>query len=263
KAAMEEWGQLISSDQLCSTAAGSRPQGSAMVPYEDDVFIGCRITTSAPLSVVDSSGTNLKLADGVWTFKIGASELEGMGGSGELTSDAFTDFRVSVTFPGEVLTHNGSSNVDRRTVTWASSDDLLSAEGLRATGKDAGTVGGVSTPTALYLGLGVAFVLLAAFVALLVTGARKKNTVQPNAPGYPGQPYPGQPYQGQPYQGQPYPPQTDAGQAYPQPPYQGQSYFGQPNSDQPYPGEPYQGQIYPNGPDPTQPGGGQTRPDAP
>lgn len=117
KSVLQELGQAITGDQLCSNMADARPQGSAIVPYEDDTFVGCKATCSVSRTI-DSTGTNLKLADGVWTSSSPAQDLEGTGQSGQLTEDAFSDFRLSVSFPGEVLSHNGSSTVEGRTVTW-------------------------------------------------------------------------------------------------------------------------------------------------
>jgi len=214
KSVLQELGQAITGDQLCSNMADARPQGSAIVPYEDDTFVGCKATFTGSLATIDSTGTNLKLADGVWTFELTGSDLEGTGQSGQLTEDAFADFRLSVTFPGEVLSHNGSSTVEGRTVTWADAADLLTSEGLLATGRDAGGAAAGSVRTALFAGLAIALVILAAVIAFLVMRGRRKDAraaalAAAQQVAYPGQQYGGEPaqhYPAPPYPAQPYPP---------------------------------------------------------
>lgn len=247
KAMLEEVGQLVTGDQLCSAVSRGRPGETAVVPYEDDAYVGCASTTNASLSTIDDTGRNLKLADGVWTFQLSGTDLEGAGGTGEVTAEAFTDFRVSVTFPGAVITHNGSSTIDGRTVTWTDPADLLTAEGLLATGEDAGVLGGGSTSTALYAGLAIALALLAGLAFWLVRRARTRNAAQTDAPGSPGQPSPAQEYPTQDHPGQPYPTQQYPPQQYPT-----QEYPGQPYPTQPYPGQPYAAQPD-TGPDVTGP----------
>ena len=47
-----------------------------------------------------------------------------------------------MTFPGTVLSHSGSSKVDGGTVTWTDVNDLLSPDGLTASGKSQGGLPG-------------------------------------------------------------------------------------------------------------------------
>lgn len=202
-------------------------------PYSEDGdggYTGCRMEGTSTLAEMGSSsdGPGLTLEDGVWTFAMDGADAEA--GQG-MSASMLSDFRISVTFPGEVLTHNGTSTVEGTTVTWTNATDLFSAEGLRATARDSGGAGG---HTWLWIVLGV--LALAAIGAAIWFATRKKS--QPAAPPYPGQPYPGHPGN-QP----PYPP---ASQPYPQ---------GQPSGPQPpYPPGPHVSPNPPQPPGPVQPG---------
>ncbi|MGJ3509034.1 LppM family (lipo)protein [Enemella sp. A6] len=95
-------------------------------------FTGCRITGRGGTDALNKLDVKIDKSNGVWTIKVSP---EGAAG-GEAPPDNSADFRFSVTFPGDVLSHNGSSTLDGRTVTWTDPADLLSKQGLVAQGRD-------------------------------------------------------------------------------------------------------------------------------
>lgn len=230
-AAAQEMGSDL--PDFCDEADFADTDDASMEPYTEEGpegYTGCRISGTGSVSEFAGDGTSLTLEDDIWTF---AMEGGDAGGSEGLSANMLTDFRVSVTFPGEVLTHNGSSTVDGRTVTWTNPADLF-GEGLHAT---ASNTGGGSIPW-LWIVLGI--VALAAIGALVWFLTRRKQTPPASPPyGPQGQQYPpqGQPYppQGQQYppqgppQGQPYPPQGPP-QGPPQPGQQGGSHRFEPGA---------------------------------
>lgn len=186
-AAKEMGGEL---PDFCEEAGLSGElDGATTEPYSDDGdagYTGCRVEGTNTLAEMSSSGgPGLKLEDGIWTFEMEGGDADAEGMSANMVSD----FRISVTFPGEVLTHNGTSTVEGTTVTWSNASDLLSSEGLHATARDSGGAGGL---TWLWIVLGV--LALAAIGAGIWFATRKKP--QPAAPPYPGQPYPPQGHPG-------------------------------------------------------------------
>lgn len=92
----------------------------------EDGYTGCRQVGTARISDKPENAL-FTLDDDVWTFSM-------EGGRGEsVKPDAFTEFIVSVTFPGKVLTHSGTSTVDGTTVTWSNPKDYTDGDGLTAT----------------------------------------------------------------------------------------------------------------------------------
>lgn len=206
-------------------------EGGKAEPYADegdDGYTGCRISGTASLADMNEGGTSITFVDDVWTFHMEGQESGGQ----ELSADMFSDFRISVTFPGKVLTHNGSSTLEGTTVTWTNPSDMFTAEGLKATAENSGG-------NLLWLWITLGVLGLAAIGAVIFLVTRKKKEPEAN-------PYPqGHPYQ---QQGQPYPPQ---GQPYgQQTPPPGPPPFGQPS---PPAGPPQQ----------FQPGGAPTPPPPP
>lgn len=196
------------------------------VDYADegpDGYTGCRIEGTAPLSEVNNSSTTLVLDEDLWTFHMVGDDG---GGAEGLTADMFSDFEVRVTFPGTVVSSNGTSTVEGSTVIWTSPTDLFTEEGLLATGENDGAA---ALPW-LWIVIG-GIVLIGAVIAVaLVLGRQRATPVSPQgSPFQNGQAYPPQ---GPPFQNaQKYAPQSppfQSGQPYPPqgPPFQ---------SNQPYP----------------------------
>lgn len=129
-------------------------------PYDDGAYVGCRI--SGWIAPGDLSGDIRITKEGkLWRFTMQPTS------NGQLTASTMTDFRVSVTFPGEVQSHSGSSTVEGRKVTWTRTSDLSGA-GLEATSK----VGGwPSWLVPALIGLGV---LLAGLVVFLFVRLRRQ-----------------------------------------------------------------------------------------
>lgn len=153
-------------------------------PYDDGTYVGCKIEGTGALTAIsgDSQGLSITHANGVYTFAMNNS---GSSSGGQLAANMFTEFRVSVTFPGEVVSHSGSSTVSGTTVTWTSAADLLSADGLKASGKD--TAG---LPWMLILGIGGGLVVVGGVVVAIVLLSRRKKAAP--AAAYPGMPAGGQ-----------------------------------------------------------------------
>lgn len=204
---------------LCDQGDFDDVEGATAEEYTEEGpegYTGCEISGTATLADMGGDGTSITLVDDVWTFS-----MDGEESNEEMSADMFTDFRVSVTFPGKVLSHSGTSTVEGTTVTWANAADMFTADGLTATAEN-GAGGGL---TWLWILLGV--LALAAIGAAIYVLTRRRAKPTDGAPyAGPGPQYPPYP-QGQPYppQGgptapsQPYPPQAGptgpAGQPYP------------------------------------------------
>lgn len=166
---------------MISEACAEEAQpGTTVTPYNEDGFIGCTIEAEGfPADQLGATGQELSIteAEGEYTFTMGglggAADMSELGvEDGAITSAMFTSFRVAVTFPGQVTSNNGSSTVDGNTVTWTDPTDLLSGEGLKASGEAGPGWSGVLLWTAL-VALGVA-----AVVAVVVV-LRRRNAPAP------------------------------------------------------------------------------------
>ena len=99
----------------------------------EDGYTGCRQVGTARISDKPENAL-FALDDDVWTFHM-------EGGQGEqMKPETFTDFSVSVTFPGRVMTHSGSSIVDGTTVTWSDPKDYADGDGLTATASNSASL---------------------------------------------------------------------------------------------------------------------------
>ena len=184
-----EGGELdaMSGKEICADAMEDAPTGVTAEDYAeegDDGYTGCRLTGTVPLSELnDEESGSFTLEDNVWTFF-----MPGDAGMESTDSELLSDFRVSVKFPGEVLTFTGSPTVEGTTVTWTDPKDFLTAEGLKATAKNSS-----STPW-LFIALGA--IALLAIAALAVFLLRRKRTPEPQtgSPWQGGSPGPQQQY---------------------------------------------------------------------
>jgi hypothetical protein len=122
------------------------------------------------------------------------------------------DIRISITFPGKVLEHNGE--LSGTTVTWkpkAGEKTALRAVSEEASGLAALTGGSSSSRTVLIAAVaGGGLLLLVIIVVVVILLARRKK-----APAYPTDPYAGQGYPAQGYPAQGYPAQGYPAQGYP------------------------------------------------
>ncbi len=271
----------LTADKLCNSMKEDHEEITKVEKFDDGENIGCKSSVNTNLAQLRLSKT-LDLQDGVWKFTMGSDKFS------EIPAEAakILNFSFKVAFPGEVLTHSGSSKVEGTTVIWDDFSDLTS--GISATAKDGpgpdqqpsdqkdqknqtqtggtandslwgkftGALGAVPIWSWAIIG-GLVIILL----LMKISSSRKKRAAaqasyaqMPN--NYQGQPYPPQPqprpqpsYSPQPYgQSQGYAPQ-------PQQPGYGQQGYSQPRPPQPQQPTPYGRQSY--GQQPTQPYGGQ------
>ena len=142
-------GAAPAKDEICETAKSAKIQQGMKLefePYEEGDWVGCRVTGTGQSSGLDEGFTIKKQDDGTWLFRIDKSVMDA--GTQETNASMWSEFSVSVTFPGKVLTHNGSSTVKGRTVTWTDANDLYDT-GLEATGEEApGSASASASPTA-------------------------------------------------------------------------------------------------------------------
>ena len=94
----------------------------------------------------ENGSIGITFDDEIIRFHLDRSALSdfvpGVNSSGVGDMAGIGDFKVSVTFSGTVLSHSGSSKVDGDTVTWTDVNDLLSPDGLTASGKSQGGLPG-------------------------------------------------------------------------------------------------------------------------
>ena len=213
---------LVSELSDCNNSKGSAGTGSdgKVEKFEDDNYIGCIIAGETTAANLDKEvGMQITFDKNEVSFKM-TSDLFRDSGRSDRTPDAsmFSDFKVSVTFPGKVLSHSGSSKVDGNTVTWTDPNDLLFGSGLTATSKRSNGI-----PTWAWIVVAVAVLAIVGIVVVILNKKKGQKAGQPENGGapwtmqYPGDGQPqGQPQQwnGQLYQGDPYV----------QPPYQDPSY---------------------------------------
>lgn len=179
--------------QACREA--SAQLGSVLTIYERDGYRGCSLRGSqVPVESLSEEGSPLQVthADGQYGFVLGLGDLDlpvnGLGGMS--AAAAFDRFSVTVTFPGRIVDHSGSSTVEGNTVTWTSASELFTKEGMRATAQEPGAP---IVPVPVIAG---AFLAAAAAGggALYARSRRQKATValqasvQPQPWSYPQQP---------------------------------------------------------------------------
>ncbi|MDR1851211.1 MAG: hypothetical protein LBR21_00945 [Propionibacteriaceae bacterium] len=281
----------VTEDNVCDKLGSSLSSDTDIQTkaVDDGEYISCEITGTQSIDGFNSDSVDQGIthADGLYTFKlkVDESELSGYPGASTSLDTMFSAFKISVTFPGEVTEHSGTSTVSGTTVTWTQVSELFSSEGLLASGKDAGGLfsSGAGLNPTTWIILGIALVVVVAVIVLVIVLARNKKAKQaqqqaqyqpygqyPQQPGQYGQPgaY-GQGQYGQQQYGQPgqygstpkygYP-QQPGGQPVQQPPIQqqGQPPVRQPGQPQPGQGQP--GQVQPEGQPGQQTGGRYTMP---
>lgn len=205
-------GQVPGSAASLCTGPTSPIPGLGWQSYTDGDYAGCRFNGLATLSRLQSAAPGmLTHENSVWTFNFSGNNSSLLGGS-PIPASLFDQFHVSVTFPGKVLTHLGSSTVSGSTVTWTDASDLANGQ-IQATARDTVTRAWWFIPLLCVGGL----ILLTA--ALIVWRRRRravKASAMANQPYY-ATPVPGQ-YSGQQYPNAPYPtPQYPPTQQTPEP----------------------------------------------
>jgi len=181
-AAMAENGEEMTPEDLCGQAGSDTGVTDATVKdVSDDGYIACEMSGTTDL---ESMADSLQHADGKYTFTMVSDEGDASAGLG---ANMFDSFKISVTFPGKVLEHNGSSTVQGTTVTWTDPNDLYGSEGLRAVGKDQAS----SSSGWLWIVLaGIGLLVVVAVVLLLVLRGKRGKSAPPQPylpPGLPGQ----------------------------------------------------------------------------
>ncbi|MCL2424126.1 MAG: hypothetical protein FWD11_09605, partial [Micrococcales bacterium] len=203
--AMATDGEEITPESLCEQSGTEDQFGSGNVTdVSDDKYIACKTTGTTTLADMSDS---LKHQDGKYIFAMTPDNEDQDPSAAAMGAEMFDSFKVSVTFPGKVLEHNGSSTVSGTTVTWTDPADMYSSEGLRAVAEDTGspgdhardnnntdrdTAGATSTSdskksgtsTVLWIVIGVvALLVIIGVVVAIVLLTRKKGGAP--APAYP------------------------------------------------------------------------------
>ncbi len=168
----ENGGGELTPEDLCGQAGGDTGVKDATVKdVSNDDYIACQMSGTSDLKAMADS---LEHADGKYTFAMTSGEDDS-----QLSADMFDSFKVSVTFPGDVQEHNGSSTVDGTTVTWTDPKDLYGSEGLRAVGNDTASS---SVWMWMLLAGAVVLVVAAVVVLLLVLRSRRGKRAAPMQP---------------------------------------------------------------------------------
>ncbi|MCL2464410.1 MAG: hypothetical protein FWF28_05005 [Micrococcales bacterium] len=236
---MSQSGQTLTGDSLCQeltqdSSGSGLPSNVTTKDVSNDQYVACQISGTTTL---DQESDTITHEDGTYQFSMSSGDVAGADDS-SLSAAMFDTFEVSVTFPGAVIEHDGSSTVSGTTVTWTDPNDLFSSDGLQASGYDtASGVGGIP----LWAIIAIVVVVVAAIVVILLVVLHKRShartypQVGPQGfgpyPGYPPAPpagvaaypsaYPSAPAAGPAPYPYPYPapPAPPAGQAaYPAPP---------------------------------------------
>jgi hypothetical protein len=243
-----------SSDKILESMTKDVPDepGVTHEKFDDGTYVGQKYTfanVSLDKMAEGQSGDDLKIVHDktakryTVTGTMDLSEIK----ADDPTTKAFMgslDIKISITFPGKVLEHNGE--LSGTTVTWKPKAGEKTA--LRAVSEEASALaaltGGSSSHRVLMAAVaGGGLLLLIIIVVVIILLARRKKTDPYAGPGYPQQGYPqqGYPQQGGPQQGYPqqgYPQQGGPQQGYPQ-----QGYPTPPGSPTGYP--PVSGGGYP------------------
>ena len=241
-------GELKECEQLMS-ASGITDKAAAK-KYEDDEYIGCTIVGEDNAKNIGTrdSGVAITFTDDEVRFRMGQEIFSPETSGQEITPEMLSDFKVSVTFPGTVTQHSGSSTVDGNTVTWTSAKELMSSE-ITATSERSSS----ALAWWMWLIIGVlALAVIGAVIAVIVRhrakGSRADGSQGESVPLDPGQPDGGRPAQ----EG---PERSGSEQS-----GSGQPGAGQPGSDQPRraDGQPQHGDSMPHSSTPAHGDHGQT-----
>ncbi len=241
-------GELKECEQLMS-ASGITDKATAK-KYEDDEHIGCTIVGEDNAKNIGTrdSGVAITFTDDEVRFRMGQEIFSPETSGQEITPEMLSDFKVSVTFPGTVTQHSGSSTVDGNTVTWTSAKELMSS-GITATSERSSS----ALAWWMWLIIGVlALAVIGAVIAVIVRhrakGSRANGSQGESVSHDPERPDGGRPAQ----EG---PERSGSEQS-----GSGQPGAGQPGSDQPRraDGQPQHGDSMPHSSTPAHGDHGQT-----
>lgn len=241
-------GELKECEQLMS-ASGITDKATAK-KYEDDEHIGCTIVGEDNAKNIGTrdSGVAITFTDDEVRFRMGQEIFSPETSGQEITPEMLSDFKVSVTFPGTVTQHSGSSTVDGNTVTWTSAKELMSS-GITATSERSSS----ALAWWMWLIIGVlALAVIGAVIAVIVRhrakGSRANGSQGESVSHDPERPDGGRPAQ----EG---PERSGSEQS-----GSGQPGAGQPGSDQPRraDGQPQHGDSMPHSSTPAHEDHGQT-----
>ncbi|MDN6329339.1 MAG: hypothetical protein L0J84_08355 [Brachybacterium sp.] len=161
-----------SAESFCSEMQGETPleeDAPTVEPYEESGQFGCVITGVITSENFDSN-FNVTEEDGEFHLVLSGDESMTAGISDPAVAGLDFDFRMTFTFPGEIIEANGGE-IDGSSVTYSSIDALATGIDIRA---DAGGFPWVIV-IVVVLVLGFLFLLLLAAIAFFVIRARKNK----------------------------------------------------------------------------------------
>lgn len=148
-------------------------QGGRNTPYDDGEYYGCAYEFTTSITGQKVAGLSITRHDGVYdvTWRVPAQTAQR-----GVKPETMTSFRVAVTFPGDVVAHNGSSTLEGRTVIWTDPTDWFAAEGLHATGAQGDSPFGLGF---LWWAVPLAALTVALIVAAVVLVTRRGRAPSP------------------------------------------------------------------------------------
>lgn len=156
----------ITGDQALESAVTERYESDETNADGEPMFVGTRTTfTGEPLSGFGAAGGDLSITRDGDDFVVSGRPEDGGGQAGDTDLPPDADVTLSVTFPGDVSSHNG--DLDGSTVTW----DLTTHEGA-VEARGAASEGGF--PTWLLIAV-IALVGVGIGMAIVLVGATKRK----------------------------------------------------------------------------------------
>lgn len=158
------------------------PEGATVEPYEEDGYVGQRyVFEGTDLSEFDDEDFAITYDEEAGRYEVdGAMDFgseDDLSGMPAGLADSF-DVSLSVTFPGEVIEHNGE--LDGQTVTWTPSAGEVAE--IHAVAEEGGGSGG---STWLWVAIAAIVVLIAAGLAYFFYGRRPGQANNPQPEGDP------------------------------------------------------------------------------
>ena len=101
-------------DKTFDVSASDKQHGAKAEFVDDKEYVGCKFTMTTTADDARGAGLGLTFDADKVSLSIGRKFFE----DARLDKIKVGAFKVSVTFPGKVISHSGSSSVDGNTVTW-------------------------------------------------------------------------------------------------------------------------------------------------